>query len=165
MHHRSFVSRRKHQLVPDFQFSGLDPAGDDPAIVEPINILNTKAQRKIRRRLPAASKDRSASSTCRSADTISFSRSALRHFRPALAEAGINARGSKLKTARNCRYSFSISRNRSSEKSARSILFTTTINCANPEQTQQIGVAPALFPHAFIGGDHQNGRIRIATRR
>ena len=29
------------------------------------------------------------------------------------------------------------------------------------EQAQQIGVALRLFLHAFIGGDHKHGRVRI----
>src|SRR5204862_6082803 len=45
--HRRFICRRKNQLIPYPQRSGLDPARYDSAHVKTINVLNAKAQRKI----------------------------------------------------------------------------------------------------------------------
>ena len=96
---RSLVCRGKNQLVPYPQLSGLDPAGNDPALIETVDILNAESKGKIvLGRLAAAAS--SASRTVGPLDQTIFSlRSAM--LSPVRAETGTKQRAFNLRSDRN----------------------------------------------------------------
>ena len=151
--HRRLVCRRKHQLVPHPQPSGLDPAGNDPPSIEIDKHPERRSAAEDRHRSLAFPGHRAPRERLAAQYHFIFIL-ARATFSPCFAAAGITARASSARSTRNFRYSLSISRNRFSEKSTRSILFTTTIICLMPSRAEQISVSPALLAHPFAGGDH-----------
>ena len=154
-----FVGRRKYQFVPHPQRSSLDPARDDPALVEAINILNAKAQWQIDVALLRLQQIECFENVgraipfhfhTRSRDVLAFlgrRRNECPRVQAKLAKKLpiflLDLAKSLLRVVR---------RDPSCSRRPRYL--------PDAEHAQQISVPPALLAHAFVRGDDQDRRIR-----